>query len=120
MEGEHAHTTSVARYAGLSRVEAWIAYGHGDLPTSRIYTNGSGKGDRHPDTTLRKEKRRGGDAKGGNRLYTTSCFPRGMDSFWFLIRARGSDFDLVVRGTGFSHWVFSTGTICILFRAWHL
>jgi hypothetical protein len=35
------------------------------------------------------------------------------DSFWFLIRARGSVIDIVVRGTGFSHWVFSTGTIRI-------
>jgi hypothetical protein len=55
MEAEHTHTTSVICYAGLSRVEAWIAYGHGYLPTSRIYTNGSDKGYRHLDTTTLRE-----------------------------------------------------------------
>jgi hypothetical protein len=115
MEEEHTHTNSVTRYAGLSRVEAWIAYGHGDLPTSGYTRTGRARAtvtsiqQHHAKIRKGEEEMR----RGANRLYTTSCFPRGWNTFWFLFRAWAFGFDIVVRGTGFSHWVFSTGTICI-------
>jgi hypothetical protein len=93
----------------LDRLRSWLPT---DIPDIHERVGQGIPSPRYNNTTQRYvEERRG--CGGGQPTIHDVVFPSRDGHFLVSVSVSGFGLVIVVRGTGFSHWVFSTGTICI-------